>query len=467
MHLSDFWVRPGSRKSLWLALAAVCLVCTLVVAFYETEPASWGSSPSHSSTSVSPATTSNGAPATASATEPASPPESALKAPSDRRCRAFADPGNVLLVIKTGATEIYEKLPTQLLTTLGCSENYLIFSDLDEQIGPYHIQDALANFTESLKETLPDFNLYLKQQDYRRTGQDIAKLKKDGHDAWTLDKYKFLHMVEMTWNERPNMDWYVFIEPDTYLVWSNMLLWLQTLSPSDELYMGSVAYVINEPFAHGGSGYVISGELLKRFVGENPGMANRYDGAFTNECCGDFVLARTIKQEVDVGVQNFWPQVNGEKPATLPFGPTHWCQPVVTMHHVEPRERSAIFDFEQARENFSEPLLFRELSEIAFPSDDMPTEEKDWDNLSNIHLQFPGDTTPTLEQCREGCLGLDVCFQYRYNGEECHVLTEAFKRGGKREADDGKQWVSGWNVRKIQNWRESNPCPTPQWVQAH
>ncbi|PWY76967.1 hypothetical protein BO70DRAFT_363527 [Aspergillus heteromorphus CBS 117.55] len=483
MRPSDFWVRPGSRKALWLALAAVCLVCTLVVAFYEVEPASWGSlvdgtrplqelqdhniDDPHNSDSPSNFPSNSAAvnnPTTSSVplTTPAETGEA-----SDRRCRgAFADPGNVLLVIKTGATEIYEKLPTQLLTTLGCSENYLIFSDLDEQIGPYHIQDALANFTQSLKDTLPDFHLYLKQQDYRRTGQDIAKLKKDGHDAWTLDKYKFLHMVEMAWNERPDMDWYVFIEPDTYLVWSNMLLWLQTLSPQDELYMGSVAYVISEPFAHGGSGYVISGQLLKRFVGENPGMANRYDEVFTRECCGDFVLARTIKQEINVGVQNFWPQINGEKPATLPFGPTHWCQPVVTMHHVEPRERSTIFDFEQARENISEPLLFRELSEIAFPSDDMPTEEKDWDNLSNVQLRFPGDITPTLEQCRDSCLTMEACFQYRYNGEECHVLTDAFKRGAKRE-DDGKQWVSGWNVRKIQDWRDSHPCETPEWVHAH
>ncbi|RAL17416.1 glycosyltransferase family 31 protein [Aspergillus homomorphus CBS 101889] len=465
MRPSELWVQRGPRKALWLALGMVCLACTFLVALYETFPASWGTAlvgDFHSPHGPSDHNSENN-----SYHDPNTSPTNITVPPSDRRCWAFTDPGNVLLVIKTGATEIYEKLPTQLLTTLGCSENYLIFSDLDERIGPYHIQDALSDYDPSLKESLPDFRLYRQQQEYRRTGQDIAKLKKDGHDAWILDKYKFLHMVEMTWRERPYMDWYVFIETDTYLVWSNLLLWLRTLSPADALYMGSVAYLINEPFAHGGSGYVISGKLMERFVDENPGVASRYDSVFQPECCGDVVLARTIKKETGVDVLNLWPQINGEKPATLPFGPSHWCQPVITMHHVEPRERSAIFDFEQARENISDPLLFRELSEIAFPPNAMPDEEENWDNLSNVPLVFPNNKTPTLEQCRDTCLGRDDCFQYRFSGEECHVLTEAFKRGAKREAENGKQWTSGWNVEKIREWRESQPCTTPEWVKGH
>ncbi|PYH76986.1 hypothetical protein BO82DRAFT_395718 [Aspergillus uvarum CBS 121591] len=435
--------------------------CTLRDSFYETRPAAWSTGWIANMHSLHSPTNEY---------HHHNPNASFIQSnarPDDRRCSAFPDPGNVLLVIKTGATEIYEKLPTQLLTTLGCSRNYLIFSDLEERIGPYHIQDALADYDPSLKESLPNFSLYCKQQEYRRTGQDIATLRKDGREAWTLDKYKFLHMVEMTWRERPSMDWYVFIETDTYLVWSNLLLWLQTLSADEALYMGSVAYLDSEPFAHGGSGYVISRKLMERFVGADPGVAGRYDGVFEPECCGDVVLARTIKKETDVGVQNFWPQVNGEKPATLPFGPSHWCQPVVTMHHVEPRERSSIFAFEQARENISEPLLFRQLSELAFPSHAMPEEEEDWDNFSNVPLVYLDGEVPTLETCRVDCLNRNDCFQYRYSSGECHVLTGAFQRGTKREAEPGRRWISGWNVKKIQSWRESQICVEPEWVKGH
>jgi hypothetical protein len=33
----------------------------------------------------------------------------------------------------------------------------------------------------------------------------------------------------------------------------------------------------------------------------------------------------------------------------MPFGPTHWCQPVVTMHHVEPHEMNQLANFELGR----------------------------------------------------------------------------------------------------------------------
>jgi hypothetical protein len=269
----------------------------------------------------------------------------------DRRCHATPDPGNILFIVKTGATEIYEKLPTQLLTTLRCAQHFLIFSDLEEQIGPYHILDALADFNNTMKETHADFELYRQQQEYQRGGLDIATLKNNGKLAWKLDKYKFLHMVDKTWDQRPNMDWYVFIESDTYVVWMNLLHWLRQLSPKEKLYMGSAAFVGHQAFAHGGSGYVISKGLMEAFVGKNPGMAGHFDETFPSECCGDFVLGRTLTQELNVRIQNFWPQVNGEKPVTLEFGVKQWCQPIVTMHHIMPRERSAIFEFEQARKN--------------------------------------------------------------------------------------------------------------------
>jgi hypothetical protein len=267
----------------------------------------------------------------------------------DSRCEAFPDPGNMLMIIKSGATEIYEKLPTQLLTTLGCSRQFLIFSDLEEQMGQYHIQDALVDFNGSMKNDHPDFKLYQKQQQYQRDGQDIATLKKYGREAWTLDKYKFLHLVVKTWHQRPNIDWYVFIEADTYVVWSNLVLWLQRLSPADKLYLGSASWLGPQVFAHGGSGYVLSGKLLQQFVDGKPGLASQYDDVFPNYCCGDAVLAQILKHELDIEVQNYWPQLNGEKPSTMAFGSVLWCQPVITMHHITPRERSAIFEFEQSR----------------------------------------------------------------------------------------------------------------------
>jgi hypothetical protein len=202
-----------------------------------------------------------------------------------------------------------------------------------------------------MKNNHPDFDLYRKQQEYQRDWQDVATLKKDGGEAWTLDKYKFLHLVVKVWHERPNINWYVFIEADTYVVWSNLVLWLQQLSAADKLYLGSAAWLGPQAFAHGGSGYVFSGTLLQQFVDGKSDLASRYDDVFPNYCCGDAVLAQILKQELDIDVKNYWPQLNGEKPSTMAFGSVLWCQPVITMHHITPRERSAIFEFEQSRKN--------------------------------------------------------------------------------------------------------------------
>lgn len=45
-------------------------------------------------------------------------------------CNGFPDTSNILLVMKTGATEAFDKLPTHLLTTMRCLKDFLIFSDM-------------------------------------------------------------------------------------------------------------------------------------------------------------------------------------------------------------------------------------------------------------------------------------------------------------------------------------------------
>ena len=45
-------------------------------------------------------------------------------------CEGFPNTDNILLVMKTGASETYSKLPTQLLTTMSCLPDFLLFSDL-------------------------------------------------------------------------------------------------------------------------------------------------------------------------------------------------------------------------------------------------------------------------------------------------------------------------------------------------
>lgn len=61
-------------------------------------------------------------------------------------CDNFPDTEGILLVMKTGATEAFAKLPTQLITNMQCLPDFLLFSDLVRfWIHPAQTKTAPAN----------------------------------------------------------------------------------------------------------------------------------------------------------------------------------------------------------------------------------------------------------------------------------------------------------------------------------
>lgn len=68
----------------------------------------------------------------------------------------------------------------------------------------------------------------------------------------------FLHMVEETFETRPDAKWYIFIETDSYIFLPALVQWLERFDSSKPLYMGSAISIDGTDFAHGGSGHVLS-----------------------------------------------------------------------------------------------------------------------------------------------------------------------------------------------------------------
>lgn len=58
-------------------------------------------------------------------------------------CPVSTSAQRIVVSIKTGATEAAAKTPTQIQTTLRCVKNVFLFSDLEQDIGEYHLHDAL------------------------------------------------------------------------------------------------------------------------------------------------------------------------------------------------------------------------------------------------------------------------------------------------------------------------------------
>lgn len=75
---------------------------------------------------------------------------------------------DTLVVMRTGSTELQDKLPIHLATTLLRYPNSLVFSDFEEDFEHYHIIDALESVDSHLKETSPDFDLWRRLKQFGR-----------------------------------------------------------------------------------------------------------------------------------------------------------------------------------------------------------------------------------------------------------------------------------------------------------
>jgi hypothetical protein len=274
-------------------------------------------------------------------------------------CQAYpTKDSDMVIVVKTGATEVFNKLPAQLLTFLQCAKNdLLILSDLEQDIADHHIYDCLTEVIEAAKFNNSDFDLYEEQKRVKRMGEDIVAMGNRGSQGWALDKYKNIHTARMAWELRPNRSWYFFIDTDTYVVWSSFVPWLKRHNPNKRLYLGS--QVPNDPpFAHGGSGYALSRGAMQQLVGtDGSRVAADFDMMVKDDCCGDKVLGKLLKQK-KISLTNWDPLTSGQKPRRMGFGPKLWCQPVMTYHHMSPEEVNEMWQFELRRPNAQVSFCF-------------------------------------------------------------------------------------------------------------
>lgn len=176
----------------------------------------------------------------------------------------------------------------------------------------------------------------------------------------------------------------------------------------------------------------------------------------------------------------------------MSFGPTHWCQPLATMHHVGSEEMSLFWEFEMQRHlgsnNASQqgPVLLRDMyTEYFLPR--MTDLRDDWNNVSKdvVYLgrepndDEKGKAVPeekksevgkkahaSVEDCRAACEEMPECFQYQFAHEGKCSLSKSFKIGypAKRDEDVAKRQTSGWLTGRIAAWvEEQGECAEAKW----
>lgn len=226
------------------------------------------------------------------------------KSAPESDCAQFPDTSKILLVMKTGASEAFSKVPAQLVTSLKCLPESLIFSDMEQEIGGHKIYDSLDRVLDPVKTNNRDFDAYFRQRQCAADQESCNQNMDFEQERWDLDKYKNLHIAEKAFNMRPNYDWYLFVDAGAYVVWPTMLRWLENLHQTDPMYIGSKTSVGNSHFGDGGSGYVVSNRAMRGFFENEHNVANRWDEATKRHCCGDLMFARALKEATGISVND-------------------------------------------------------------------------------------------------------------------------------------------------------------------
>jgi len=256
---------------------------------------------------------------------------------------------SIFIVLKTGATESQKKLPIHFRTLLKCVSSYVLVSDLDERVEGHPVLDVLANVSSDIVQNNKDFILYKELLRYQQESLNISDLV-DTPDkvkmAWNLDKWKFLPMMTKAYQTRNDAKWYLFIEADTYIVLSTLLIWLNKLTSEKPWYIGGQSWIAGHIFAHGGTGYVISNPAMKLLTDMLAIKKKEMEELTSAEWAGDLVLAKALEQ-VGVDLTPSWPIFQGETPYSLDYTERHFCFPVVSYHHVDAEWIQRLWDFEQ------------------------------------------------------------------------------------------------------------------------
>ncbi|KAF4625949.1 hypothetical protein G7Y89_g12216 [Cudoniella acicularis] len=307
------------------------------------------------------------------------------------------DPKDVVILVKTGATSIWRRMPAHMSTTLGnpnMTPNIIYYSDSPDNINGNPVIDVLANVSASLKAS-PDFELYSKAKEVKNNNLYLESGSMEGDSylpgGWRLDKYKFVPMFAHAAATMPGKKWYIYMEDDNYYFWETLYAWLATLDHTKSLMVGSPAFRLGEDFAHGGSGFAISGQALATTFGVDKKLADKYEDYSREQCCGDQVLSHVLREmgvtrynELDGGS---WAALQALPTWRIGFGRWNWCSPIMNIHKVHQADISRLHVFEKefkANTEGSPRLRYRDIFAGLASEPMLSTASRtEWDNYAS------------------------------------------------------------------------------------
>ncbi|KAH7135762.1 hypothetical protein B0J11DRAFT_519178 [Dendryphion nanum] len=407
----------------------------------------------------------------------------------------------IQIVLKVGSADDPARTNSQLSSVIKCISNVIIVSDRNHTYGDKH--EAFDVFASLPPET------YLTEEDlidYNSQKNVSLETLRQGHRGWKLDKYKFLPAVEHAVSQNDKAKWYVFLESDTYVFWDNLFRLLENYDEELPYYLGSPSPGKPIPetaengdgervwFAYGGPGYVLSAPAALRLVErrrnkiaiKGPRLTQEYKEDIRADCCGDSILGWALHDKAGVDISGLWPMFNPESLHGIPFGRKYWCEPVISLHKTHIEDYVKVFEWDNNRNRSQGPLLYRDLISYHPFTVPSPTTEvskftnstlpihiiPNWDNadVAGFNEEMPEHpANRDFASCQQHCHEHSKCFQFTWHAHHCW-MAGVMRMGQRKEPDgkhdeEGRKYVSGWDVEKIGKWIGENTCEEgPHWV---
>ncbi|KAL2809223.1 hypothetical protein BJX63DRAFT_445410 [Aspergillus granulosus] len=336
---------------------------------------------------------------------------------------------------------------------------------MEEEFEGHHIHDVLSGISEEMKKSAPEFEYY---RDLHKNRNRVAEFAAENNNttpfrrkAWDLDKWKFIPVVERALQEaQPDTKWFMFIEGDTFLVWSNLLKWVAQLDWRKLSFLGLSVTMHDQLFAYGGAGWLLSRPAVQQMKQHMTSQKDNYE-TFTNDSSyGDLILGYVLEQ-AGLGLTEAWPLIQRETPSTMEYTKDLMCYPVVTFHHIDSFEIKSIWDLEQEwiAAGVPAPLLhFDIFNRLVYPL--LAPRIDDWDNFSDGEEKLL-TTDEGFEHCKQHCEEDAQCVQFRFTPKKC-IMSRSVTLGWK--ADPSMNSVSGWMMGRINQIKASVQCKGETWT---
>ncbi|OJJ43668.1 hypothetical protein ASPZODRAFT_136122 [Penicilliopsis zonata CBS 506.65] len=388
-------------------------------------------------------------------------------------CPSLPGLEDVLVIMKTGVTEALEKVPVHIRTTLRCVPHYTIFSDFEEDIEGVRTVDVLRSVSKATKETDADFAIYNRVLQHGRPGlieDDLhdeanSAFGKPGNPGWKLDKWKFLPMIDEALQARPEAKWYVFVEADTYMVWPNLVGWLNELDPSKPFFLGNQMQIADITFAYGGSGIIISNPAMRKLSQYRTDRLEELERYTAASWAGDCVLGKTMR-DAGVPLNWAWPMLQSGHMWELDalgeaYGRKPWCYPVVSFHHMKPEDIETMWLFDQKWFQNGHSLLLHSDVYHHIIRNETLADRDDWNNLSadKVSTDDGEVSMNSAAECAARCADDRNCLQYSYENGNCLTSRSALR--GSPHAGTRSGWMQERIDAAVQT---AGVCPKAAYV---